>query len=206
MNYKWLNKTNCEKLILFFNGWGMDENIVSDLDFDGYDVLMFYDYNNLSLDFDKSVLDNYKSKHIIGWSMGVMVATLFDFEHDSATAISGTPFPIHNEYGIPLKIYNLTLKGFSETSVKKFMARMFLDAPNPEKFSSREFENMKTELESLAEYKSNPEFKYTRVLLPTKDCIIPPKNQINYWKDFGYEEITSAHCPFMLYKKWSELI
>ena len=44
MEYKWLNRKNNSKLIVFFNGWGMDENIVAHLEFDEYDVLMFYDY------------------------------------------------------------------------------------------------------------------------------------------------------------------
>ena len=37
MKYKWLNKgvnkgVNNGKLILFFNGWGMDENVVKHLE------------------------------------------------------------------------------------------------------------------------------------------------------------------------------
>ena len=53
MKYKWLNKeVNNSKLILFFNGWGMDDNVVKHLDVEDYDVLMFYDYNTLDTDFD----------------------------------------------------------------------------------------------------------------------------------------------------------
>ena len=30
MKYKWLNKDNNPKLIIFFNGWGMDEDVVNE--------------------------------------------------------------------------------------------------------------------------------------------------------------------------------
>ena len=52
MKYKWLNRNNNQKLIVFFNGWGIDENIVKHLDCEDYDVLMFYDYNTLDVDFN----------------------------------------------------------------------------------------------------------------------------------------------------------
>ena len=76
MKYEWLNRENNSEIIVFFNGWGMDENIVSHLDFDGYDVLMFYDYNSLETDFDFSLLNKYSKRYLTAWSMGVMIATL----------------------------------------------------------------------------------------------------------------------------------
>ena len=76
MKYKWLNKKENNELIIFFNGWGMDESVVNHLDYENYDVLMFYDYNSLETDFNFEKIKNYK-KHLISWSMGVMTATLF---------------------------------------------------------------------------------------------------------------------------------
>ena len=76
MKYKWLNKNNNQKLIIFFNGWGMDENVVKHLSPEDFDVLMFYDYNTLEIDFDWDLLNIYHEKNLIAWSMGVMVATL----------------------------------------------------------------------------------------------------------------------------------
>ena len=73
MKYKWLNKVNNQKLIIFFNGWGMDESVVSHLDCENYDILMFYDYNTLDTDFDFESLNIYPKKNLIAWSMGVMV-------------------------------------------------------------------------------------------------------------------------------------
>ena len=90
MKYKWLNKNNNSKLILFFNGWGMDECVVNHLKTDDYDVLMFYDYNSIETDFNFKAINLYKTKHLVAWSMGVMIASLFEVDYTSKTAINGT--------------------------------------------------------------------------------------------------------------------
>ena len=206
MKHFWLNKTNTnKKLIIFFNGWGMDEKIISHLECEDYDVVVLYDYNDLELDIQSLNLSQYTEKHIIAWSMGVMVATLFNFgEIKTSTAICGTPFAINNEYGIPERIYNLTIKGFSETSSKKFMERMFIEKPSIETFSDRTFDSKLSELKKMLEYKPNTEFNFTKAIVGTDDKIIPTKNQLNYWDN--PITINSGHCPFMLYKKWTELL
>ena len=206
MKHFWLNKTNTnKKLIIFFNGWGMDEKIVSHLECEDYDVVVLYDYNDLELDIQSLNLSQYTEKHIIAWSMGVMVATLFNFgEIKTSTAICGTPFAINNEYGIPERIYNLTIKGFSETSSKKFMERMFIEKPSIVTFSDRTFDSKLSELKKMLEYKPNTEFNFTKAIVGSDDKIIPTKNQLNYWDN--PITINSGHCPFMLYKKWTELL
>ena len=125
MKYKWLNINQNNKVIVFFNGWGMDESVVHHLEFSDYDILMFYDYNNLDTNFDFNSLDKYKNKSLIAWSMGVMVATLFNQKYTSATAINGTLKPIDNKFGIPQRIYDLTIKGFNEKGAQRFIKSMF---------------------------------------------------------------------------------
>ena len=203
MKYKWLNRVNNQKLIIFFNGWGMDECVVSHLEKEDYDILMFYDYNSLETDFDFSVLDCYPRKYLVAWSMGVMTATLFDIDYVSKTAINGTLKPIDDKFGIPKKIYDLTLKGFSPKGAERFIKTMFkedCELPVP----MREFENQKSELEALTHYSAKEDFKYYRIILSSEDKIIPTKNQIAFW---GIEpNIESGHCPFNHFKKWSELL
>ena len=94
MKYKWLNKSNNKKLIVFFNGWGMDEKVVSHLSFNDFDVLMFYNYT----DTDKSDFDfsNYEYKILLAWSMGVYVSNIYyeTFKgFDKYIAINGTQYP-----------------------------------------------------------------------------------------------------------------
>ena len=202
MEYKWLNNKNNSKIIVFFNGWGMDENIVKHLEPEDFDVLMFYDYNNLVTDFDFKTLDKYTQKYLIAWSMGVMTATLFDIKYDKKIAINGTLKPIDNKYGIPVKIYDLTLKGLTKESIKKFTDNMFSEPVNIE--IGRNFENQKSELLSLISYNANENFKYDKVIISSNDKIFPTKNQTNYWNINA--NLESGHAPFKLFKYWSEIL
>ena len=201
MEYKWLNKKNNKKLIVFFNGWGMDENVVKHLKPEDYDVIMFYDYNNL--DMDLSLLEEYEQKHLVSWSMGVMTATLFNIKYNTSTAINGTLKPIDDKFGIPVKIYDLTLNNFNQNSSQKFIQNMFEKGESVPPIE-REFENIKKELAALKNYKADSNFKYTKILLSNKDRIIPSKNQSAFWKLAPNTE--GGHCLFYKFEYWSELI
>ena len=104
MKYKWLNKeAKNTKVVIFFNGWGMDENVVSHLNCEDYDVLMFYDYNTLDTDFDFDMLEMYSEKNLIAWSMGVMVGNFIS----PLTSHFVTPYPTRGE-GDELQAINLS--------------------------------------------------------------------------------------------------
>ena len=215
MKHKWLQKNNNKKLIIFFNGWAMDENAVSHLDCEDYDVIVFYDYGNLDTD---AQLGNYDEKYIIAWSMGVLVSGSDNNNikeiiknYSGATAIAGTPLIIDDKFGIPEKIYNLTYKGFNEESSEKFFKKMFNNLPKDIFCTNRTFESQKTELEMMSNYKFVSDIKFTRVIIPDKDFIIPGRNQKRYWETeykskTDIEIVSSGHYPFMLYNKFSELI
>ena len=206
MKYKWLNKNNNDKLIIFFNGWGMDDYIVSHLDCEDYDVIVFYDYNDLKINIDLSL---YKEKHVVGWSMGVMISTLFDFGTiKTRTALCGTTYPINDNLGIPERIYSLTIKNFSEKSVQKFMKRMFNTIPNKDIFTYRKLDSLKSELVKLLSYQPDEKVNFTKAIIPEDDLIIPTKNQLNFWSDKNIikVKIPTGHCPFDYYKNWSEIL
>jgi len=203
MKYKWLNNGNNQNLIVFFNGWGMDESVVKHLNFENYDVLMFYDYNSLETNFDFASINLYSNKYLVAWSMGVMTATNFDINYIKKIAINGTLKPIDDKFGIPKRIYNLTLKGFSPKGAEKFIKNMFLEEYNLP-IINRNFENQKSELEALTHYKAKENFKYDKIILSTEDKIIPTKNQIAFWNI--EPNISSGHAPFNKFKNWSELL
>ena len=208
MKYKWLNKKDNDRLIIFFNGWGMDEGVVKHLDFGDFDVVMFYDYNNLDTDF---TLDKkYYETNIIAWSMGVMAvnAAGADFGNISKTVfINGTLKPIDEKYGIPPKIYDITISGFSESGRSKFVKNMGLRVSIDDNCSTlfrRTLENQKSELIALKNYKANLKFKPTKVYISDNDRIIPTKSQCAFW---GIEpSLKGGHCPFFNFKKWEELL
>lgn len=197
MKYKWLNKKENENLIIFFNGWGMDENIVKHLNYGNYDVIMFYDYN--SLDIEIPDFTSYKTRYLISWSMGVMIATLFNFDLKSSTAVNGTLFPIHEKYGIHPKIYDLTIKGFNEKGRERFIKTIGADVE-----INRDLEEQKSELEAIKTYSANPDFKYNKVLISNNDKIISTKSQVEFW---GIEpNLEGVHSPFNLFREWEELL
>ena len=70
MKHCWLNEGNSE-LLIFFAGWSFDENPFKFLDASGLDVVVIYDYSDLTLDVDFS---GYEKYYLIGWSMGVYIA------------------------------------------------------------------------------------------------------------------------------------
>lgn len=208
MKYKWLNKKHNNKLIAFFNGWGMDESIITHLDCENFDVIMFYDYNTLDCNLQFDIVNGYIEKYLISWSMGVMIASSFASLLNpikKSVAINGTLKPIDIDFGIHPKIYDLTIKGFNEQSCKKFIDSMFSnknDAINIK--NSRNFENLHTELVAIKSFKSNEDFKYNKVLISNDDKIIPTKSQVKFWQI--EPNVNAGHCPFFLYKKWSELL
>ncbi len=203
MEYKWLNKKESKEIIVFFNGWGMDETVVANLNAGNYDILMFYDYNTLETEFDFAILDKYEKRHLVAWSMGVMTATLFNIKYNASTAVNGTLKPIDNNFGIPVKIYDLTIRGFNKNGAKKFIRNMFDKEPSHIQIK-RSLESQKNELSALKNYKADEDFKYSKVLISDNDKIIPVKNQCAYW---GKEpNLKSGHCPFLLFKKWEELL
>ena len=106
-----INK-NSEKLLIFFTGWGCDESEFEHLKANS-DVLLLYDYSNLSLDFDFS---KYKNIDLIAFSAGVFVASImnFNFKINNKIAISGNPFLFDEKLGLSKEIqdilYNITEK------------------------------------------------------------------------------------------------
>ena len=208
MQYKWLNKKNNKNLIVFFNGWGMDEKVIEHLNFDNFDILIFYDYRTFEIDtFD---FLNYENKTLIAWSMGVYVCNYFydqfkDF--NKFIAINGTQKPIDDNYGIPPMIYNLTVDNFNELSCSKFMKKISTTVDLKE-YSSRTLENLKQELISIRDLKVEFFFNFNKAILATKDRIFPFKNMQNYWNEQNVEilEVEKAHYIFDSYTKWGDLL
>ena len=211
MKYKWLNRINNSKLIVFFNGWAMNESAIQNLSYDDFDILMINDYREFNFDFSQFDFDEYKEKYLICWSMGVYTVSLFKNIFDSFTkkiAINGTSKIIDDNFGIPDRIFNLTVKNLSDIGVKKFIGNMFNEK---NKIQNLKIENsadeLKNELISIKNLKISDFITFDKVYVSLEDKIIPPKNQINFWN--GKAEIVklqSSHCPFLEFNNWADLL
>lgn len=211
MQHFWLNKNNNKKLIVFFNGWGMNETPIKHLACVNYDILVLSDYRNFNFDFLQFDFSSYKEKYLICWSMGVYVSNLFEKElrdFDKKIAINGTSKMINNDFGIPEKIYKITIKLFDKTSCEKFIKNMFkYEKNNPQISITKTLEELKEELISIQNIELSDKLDFDLAIISSDDKIVPTKNQINFWQNKAtIKQISSAHCPFDNFKSWSELL
>lgn len=216
----WLNNQNNENLIVFFAGWSFDEKPFKFLQCNDFDVLFVYDYNDFEIPEELKNIKNYKHKYLITWSMGVFVANLFknlfsDFEYKMA--INGTISPVDNEFGIPIKMFELTLKHAKIGLEGKFYKNVFQTEEEFQKYSKtpvgRTIENRVSELENLyTEIKNQKELEiqkfYDFAIVSDFDKIIPPKNQIaSHTKNaVRILNIPYGHFPFFHYSNWDEIL
>lgn len=216
----WLNNQNNENLIVFFAGWSFDEKPFKFLQCNNYDVLFIYDYNNFEIPEELKNINQYKHKFLITWSMGVFVANLLkdlftNFEYKMA--INGTISPVDNEFGIPVKMFELTLKHAKIGLEGKFYKNVFLTEEEFQKYEKtpveRTIENRVSELENLySEIKEQKEITakefYYFAIVSEFDKIIPPKNQIASHNKNAVKvlNVPYGHFPFYHYSSWDEIL
>ncbi len=206
MQYKWLQKNSSPNLILFFNGWGMNEKAVQHLDIANqktkdFDCLHFFDYQNLQLpNFDFS---SYQNIYLIAWSMGVYISQILSLPYTKKIAFCGTGNPIDNKEGIPSKIYQLTINNFNEQTQKIFNKKIGFSLNTQQTITT-----LKNELIAIQDYELTKHTFFDIAFLAEHDCIFPFNNQQNYWKNHASNIITlqSKHYPFHLFTTWNTII
>ncbi|MDD3014766.1 MAG: DUF452 family protein [Candidatus Gastranaerophilales bacterium] len=214
----YLINNNSKNLILFFNGWSMDENHLLRLKSPGYDVLICSDYQDISPLYNDK-FDSYTDIIIIAWSMGVFAANKLRKYLNNVSlsiAINGTLSPIDDRYGIPETIFDATLNNFNTENREKFYKRMFKNNEDFEKFlliqPKRSAEDQKKELLTLQNYIINENGRlncFDRVIISKYDKIIPAKNQIYFWNEkekLNPVIIEEGHYPFFLWQNYEDII
>lgn len=213
-----LEKNNSENLILFFCGWGMDENPFSILN-NTSDVLYVYDYTTPEFpDFDFS---GYKKVDLLAFSYGVYasgIANLSNVKLNSRTAINGTLIPVDDKLGVPLRQFELTEKMDSETVVK-FRQRLFGGKKASEHFEifeenlpQRSAKSCTEELIGMKKYVPvfpMPQCKFDKVYIAKHDRCVPTRNQLNFWQKQNFSniiELETGHFPFYNYQSLEELL
>ncbi|MBQ3640338.1 DUF452 family protein [bacterium] len=197
-----LNKQNNSDLIVFFSGWGADVNMFKTMKADGFDVIMFYDYSDYFVpNFDFS---NYKKIYLIAWSMGVLMSQVLELNYDKKIAINGTLLPVHDKFGIPEKIYNLTINNFNDTTKSKFSKKIGLNCE-----LTRTNDELKNELIKIKEYQqlcSNSKIKFDKAYISINDKIFPYENQKLFWTMKNTEITTIDANHYIPFSSWKEIL
>lgn len=193
------------KLILFFNGWGMDKKVVENVVVpDGYEIEV--------INFPYSVninLDRYDEIVPIGWSFGCYYLTKWISSYGNSKinkiiAINGNG-EIIGKYGITPKIFDFTLNTLTPDSLLKFYNNMGIDEnfKNP----NRSFQEVKKELEFFKENYTPLKNIFTNIVIGKNDKIVSGNRQIKYCqeKSIPYTELDMGHYPFDNIRTWSEL-
>lgn len=214
MQSHWLNKQNNNKLIIFFTGWSFDYKPFEFLNCEDFDVLIIYDYNDLEL----PQIPEYKEYFLISWSMGVYASYLLKDKLPKFTkkiAINGTPFPVNDGYGIPLKPFILTLRHAKTGLEGKFYQNIFNLKEEYEKYTKtpveRPIENRVSELNSLYSKIKSTDISYQSyfdtAIISNNDKIIPTKNQINFWEEKAeIKTVESGHFLYYNFTSWNEIL
>lgn len=204
-------------LLIYFTGWGTPASVVSHLALqDGYDLLICYDYQDLG--FPHFDFSRYQTIRLVAWSMGVWVAenVLPKINLVSATAVNGTPFPKHDEWGIPVQIFNGTLQTLNAENRLKFERRICGDKQLLNAYlalpEQRSLAEIHLELEVLnAAIEKNlvtPKLHWTNVIVGEKDRIFSAQNQLAFWQDKSVR-ITQMpkgeHYLWQHFSKWAQL-
>ncbi len=218
MQASWLHKRDHDRLILFCNGWGMDRFPLESLGSSEYDVVTLYDYRDLAgaPDLDR-LTGHYRHIILIGWSMGVWVGQkLFaDKKHllYRTVAINGTLCPIDDAYGIPVKVFNVTLAGFDENSRLKFYKRMCREKQNyraflagqPQRILADQVEELAA-LQQMVDCRPAAQSLYREIIVADQDFIVPSANQLRFWQNGQVTVLAGFHFLFNLWSSWEQLL
>lgn len=191
--------------IYFFNGWAMDENLLSSLkNSTEYEIKVI----NFPYNIDKTSID--KEDIFIAYSFGVYYLNKFlsenqDLVYEKAIAINGLPETI-GKFGINEKMFNMTLETLDKENLEKFLLNMDID----ESFgrSDKTLEEAKYELQYFKDnYKAIPNY-INFYYIGKNDRIIPANKVEKYCQNnnIAYELIACGHYPFSYFTDFKDII
>ncbi len=201
------------RLVVFFGGWGTDENMFAPLCSDDFDFIMFYNYSA-----DEALVlpetKRYERITLIGWSLGVWAAEYFisrtKIIPDISIAVNGTPFPTDNRYGIPLSVFEGTMNNITEENMEKFYLRVFGDKKtyliNSSRVPKRTIKSLQDELRWLYNRimeQNESGFKWTYAVTSKEDRVFPAENLLNYWKKITVTNHIVVSMPHYFFHNWN---
>ncbi|NTU93614.1 MAG: DUF452 family protein [Chlorobiaceae bacterium] len=224
MNHEWIVRQGRPQVLAFFNGWGMDRNLVDWMrsatpDLESHDLVMLYDYRVLSLPAGLAEeLSRYGAVDLVAWSLGVRAALECGIEGiRRAVALNGTPFPVDGTRGIPPDIFKGTLDTWSDANRSRFERRMFAGSAGDQRLdavrSLRSTPDQAEELRVLGAAATAPgrhgvpAWRFSKAVVGGRDLIFPPEHQQLAWQ--GTEVVVVGdmpHFPFFHVSGWAEVL
>ncbi len=220
-----LNHINHDKtrILIFFGGFYTDYNCFEEFDTKTSDILFVNDYSNLDFNelryFDFSF---YCEINLIAYSYGVWAVNEAYKARalpciNKSVAISGTYYPVHLEFGINPKVFNIMLNALSLETISKFRENMLKGGTGLDiKKADRTLENLKDELINIKKYSSytpdtGDEFEFDTFIMTKNDKIFPYKAQEKFynsrdWKNKHSITINSGHFPFFEFETFDNIL
>ena len=202
-----------DDLIVFFSGWGCDYNQFTNLH-DKKDILILYDYQDLTFDFDFS---KYKNIYIIAYSAGVFVASVFsDFIPNvrQKIALCGNPYLFDENLGISeetIQVFkDITLDNYLDFR-KKYMVFSDDEYERYNKLESlRTIESCENELKSLQrlynEKKEQIKPLFDKAVAAENDLIFDLQAQKNFYKDKLRIIPNARHHIFFKFNSFEDIL
>lgn len=204
---KFLKKEGNRRLILIFTGWGTGPELYKDVEIPGWDVAVVFRIDSKPIDFSK--FHGYYTIYLFAWSLGVYMADL-KLPADRITkafAINGTVAPVHDSYGIPVKVFRGTADNLNPRNLTKFRRRTMPDSQTfarlfPEEASRMMCSCLAAQLYDVMEIRNPgecaPRLQWTRAYIGSGDRIFPPENLEAAWKlDPEVEIVRTDDAHFM---------
>ncbi len=208
MKYKLISQSpESPEVTLWFLGWGFDYSIEPFLPREEGDVVLIWDYSDLTFDLD---LSRWSSFSIKAWSMGVWAAEMFmlsrsDLKISHTEAYCGTARPADANSGIGAEAIQLTIDFWSDANRRKFARKIAIDAAlaaNVEPLLAiRSSDSQKAELQSILDAqaaKAEGAVIWDKAIVSKRDRIFPPAAQLNWWEFHAceVEQRDIPHWPF----------
>lgn len=194
MKSKLLVSNNSDELIIFMAGWGSDnyqyENISS-----SKDVVIFYDYSDLTIDFDFS---SYRKFYLLAFSSGVFVSALIKDKLPKLSLTVAANGNI-NLFDQNLGLDDFIVKLFKSIDLSNYMdfRRNYLCFSDEElelfnKYSCRRSSlSCSEEIDALYKYykEHTVDLIFDKVLLSDSDRIFKPKYELEYYLGLKSTEV-----------------
>lgn len=203
---EWLAKGQSSCLILFFNGWGMTKESIAHLlaenavskNFDILHICNYQEPNLLHFDFSE-----YEHIYLIAWSMGIYMSTQNSVPVTQKIAFCGTGNPIDINEGIAPKVYQLTIKSFSQKTMPAFCEKIGFPMD-----STRSAEELQQELIAIRSYDFPKDSFFDCAFIADYDTIFPPVAQEAYWSKHAKKMIhlETKHYPFHCFSSFQEIL